>query len=429
MLENLINSFMEIKKEPVGFGVPGVKLIGSSHYSKLLEGDFHMIYFGDTQTGTHKDGLADTMLDYAQKKGHKYLSVISSGSYNIALHGNILKKQRDIQLFELVDYNVLKGKSYGRGYSIDKIVRGKNPYLRVRIGAPLNEKILSKREIEKIVAKRIKKNKNLQKALNLNLGLFQSVPILDITNPHDTVNTTEPLYEFDPALLANYDYIISPGGTLNLAYSVQCALNKLDEKNRPNLIVVTPRNHPILGDITETKKQNGTSLSKLETPYLSKTAVFFEKLFHKDKDWIYSPNGKYIKDAYTEAKNMSQKTTHHHRFHLLDYQSVFKNPHFVAKLFRGSEHLGFETKRKGIKYLDVEVSSCAPLTVLQPEFKEAAKKIGKNGLLIPYIHYSPFDPKEFDMLIPSGSRVLGIVTGQSKGIRYVRRLAKRIKRR
>lgn len=427
MLENLINSFMEIEKEPVGFGAAGVKIVGSSHYSNLLEGDFHMIYFGDTQTGTHKDSLADVMLDYAQKRGNKYVSVISSGSYNIALHGNILKKKRDIQLFELVDYDSLKGRSYERGYSIDKIVGGKNPYLRIRIGAPLKEKILSKRETEKTVANRIKKNKPLQKALNLNLGWFQSVPVLDITNPYDTIDTEEPLYEFDPALLANYDYIITPGGTLNLAYSVQCALNKIDEKNRPNLIVVTPRNHPILGDMTDTKKQSGTSLPKLETPCLSRTAILFEELFHKDKDWIYSPNGKYIRDAYTEARNMSRKTTYYHRFHLLDYQSVFKNPHFVAKLFRGSEHLGFETKRKGIKHLDVEVTGCAPLTVLQPEFKEAARKIGKKGLLIPHIHYSPFDPKEFDMLIPPGSRVLGIVTGQSKGIRYIKNLAKRIK--
>lgn len=431
MLEGLIEKFTKIETEPVGFGMPGVMILGSSYYDSLLKGKFHAVYFGNTHSGTHKDGLAEIMLTYAEKKGYNYVAVISSGSYNISLHDKILRNHQGMQLFELVDYSKLKNGNNKRGYSIDRIVGGKEPYLRIKIGAPLYEKILSKNEIEKTVAKRIKKNKELQKALNLDLGWFQSLPVLDITNPHDTIHTDEPFYNYDPNFLASYNKIFIQGGTLTHAHSVAYWINTLPKEKRPELITVVSENSPLFNPSVETigKKPKRTRFSKLDTPCFGRAASLFFKNFDVDKDAIYVPQEKYIRHSCEDVRNMSQKGIRNHRFHFVDYKSIYQK-----KPFSRREHNGFETERKGIKYIHLEPSGLAPLTALNPQFRASAEKGGHDGLLVPNIHYVDYKSYQkdssiklwqSDLLINSGERVLCILTGQSKGIGYIEDLAKK----
>jgi len=403
----------KFERRPTGFGV---KFLYLGRQTRVLlneegKGFCHAIYYGDSKSGTHKDNLSEIVLNEADKRNIQQVAVISSGSTSTALLTDIILTHPWIQLYELVSYESLPVECQSKGFSVEALANSSEAPVRIKIGLDKGI-ILDHDAIEKYVVDILESNRKLKQFIRRR-GIRKWKQVLDVTNPHDIFDD-EPVYGYDKRIFAGYDYVIAPFGTGNLFYSLQCAVNQLEDSKRPVLIGVTNQGHPITKELGAPEVEVHSDASKVTTPCLNSTTPYIVRDWRLERDFIYTPTEMQIQAAHGSSHIMQDEHSDPgDSYRQLHCSEVWEKRRGL--IFSQENFLGYDV-RAGQEVVNPRLCSTGSLalTALHKDNKKVAAKSDLRGLQLFNIHMEPLNSKRGDILIPLGSNVLVLLTGKSR---------------
>jgi len=402
---------VKVRKEPIDFGVHLLHLARQTReIREANQGVCHAVYFGDSDSGTHKDGIVGLVMGEVNRRRARHIAAVSKGSWSTALELEIIANHPGKQFYELVPYTSLRPVDARRGYSIEYLAKSEDAPMRIKIGFD-RKLVLTSDEIKALVKDTIRSDPFLRNELK-ERDISRRGKVVDVTNPHDFLGTDEPLYDFSTQLLSQYNAVVVPFGTGTTFYAVQCAINKLPEGYRPALIAVTNQGHPItrLKGSRTTLQENDAG--KLVTPYLGDVVDYIERGWDRKTNFIFTPTAKDIQAAHGRANMMNDKhKPKNERCYDLEYKSVWQKEGWLSSW----KHVGYKCERSEDP---IEARLCSTgsvaLTALDQEYMVDGKEKGFSGFLLPNVHASLYDPNIRKLQIPFGTRMLLFLTGEAK---------------
>lgn len=243
---------------------------------------------------THKIPWARQAVKAAQQQGAHAVSLITMGSAGpAALHAATTAGMPMVHLLDAQQFKRMYGDA-GTDYIVRQLGTKQNPipYLCASIDLSTRR---TKADLEARATQILAKKEVLAV-----LKTTQHSPTIDITNYHDLVQTDRSPLVFPEELCKQYQLIIAPLGTGNLALSIFDAIQKhktRDQKTQdpqPKVLLVAPEGHAIYGP---SHRQNHSPAYHAFTPYLNSTLEHLIKKTNQTDLTFFAPKNRDIEQA------------------------------------------------------------------------------------------------------------------------------------